>query len=276
MRSLLDMGFTDAQAEQVFEAVSQIKGRGAAEHPLSTVTALFFLGLNSSSVFKILEKCPELYRMKDSQFSQRIANLRKLGLVEGSLQRVVAYYPQILMIPVKQIKNVAMFLREKCLFTVQQVTSILRDHPAILQEDQGQLEYKFQYVYFRMGIKQEEMVKTRLFRFSLEEVRCRHCFLERRGLYDTPDKNGQTRILNPKLSSILNVDLDSYLTDVAKASVEEYNVFQKMMVREWQEEEQQQKEMTSDSDDDDEEEEEEEELDEEQGGASGYVKRRRK
>lgn len=62
----------------------------------------------------------------------------------GSLQRVVAYYPQILTVPVKTIKNAVLFLREKCLFTVRQVTDILRDSPAIVVENINQLEYKFQ------------------------------------------------------------------------------------------------------------------------------------
>lgn len=62
----------------------------------------------------------------------------------GSLQRVVAHYPQILTVPVKTIKHAVVFLREKCLFTVQQVTDILRDSPAIVVENMAQLEYKFQ------------------------------------------------------------------------------------------------------------------------------------
>lgn len=57
---------------------------------------------------------------------------------------MVAYYPQILTVPVRAIKNVVAFLREKCLFTVDQVTDILRDSPAIVQEDLRQVEYKFQ------------------------------------------------------------------------------------------------------------------------------------
>lgn len=62
----------------------------------------------------------------------------------GSLQRVVTYYPKILTVPVKTIKNVVAFLRERCLFTVQQVTDILRFSPAVVLEDHDQLEYKFQ------------------------------------------------------------------------------------------------------------------------------------
>ncbi len=39
---------------------------------------------------------------------------------------------------------VSLLLREKCLFTIHQVTDILRDSPEVLEEDLAQLEYKFQ------------------------------------------------------------------------------------------------------------------------------------
>lgn len=67
-----------------------------------------------------------------------------LYLHTGSLQRVVAHYPQILTMPVKTVKSVVVFLREKCLFTGYQVADILRESPAVVQENRGQLEYKFQ------------------------------------------------------------------------------------------------------------------------------------
>ncbi|XP_059201243.1 transcription termination factor 4, mitochondrial [Centropristis striata] len=276
LSSLLDMGFTDSQAEHISEAISKLKGGRAATNALSTLTELFILGLNPSSVVKLLGKCPELYTVKESQLQQRIANMRKLGLVEGSLQRVVSYYPQILTVHVKKVNHTVAFLREKCLFTVQQVTDILRDSPAVVLENMDQLEYKFQYVYFRMGVKQAAMVKSRLFRFTLDEVRCRHCFLERRGLYQTPDKKGQTSILNPALDSILKVDQDSFLTRVAKASEEEYEVFKKLLARECKEEELQGR-IEADSDDDSgDDDDDDDEDDEETEGRSGYNKRRKK
>lgn len=130
-----------------------------------------------------------------------------------------------------------------------------------------------QYVYFRMGVKQEEIVKSKLFRSSLEEVRHRHCFLERRGLYQTPDKNGQTTIVNPKLDSILNADEDTFLTQLAKASAEEYDVFKRLVAREWKEERQL---GSTEAETDDDEEEEVEEEDVETGGRHGYRKRTKK
>lgn len=84
LRSLTDMGFTVIQAEQIYEAVSSIRGN-AAKHALSTLTVLFVLGLNPTSVMKLLEKCPKLYTIKETQLQERINNLRKLGLVEGEI-----------------------------------------------------------------------------------------------------------------------------------------------------------------------------------------------
>ncbi|XP_057713726.1 transcription termination factor 4, mitochondrial [Corythoichthys intestinalis] len=272
LSSLLDMGFTVPQAEEIYQSLSKVSGGNASKHRMSTLMVLFMLGLNPTSVVKLLSKCPELYKISESILQQRINNLRKLGLVEGSLQRVVAHYPAILTMPAKSVKHMTMFLREKCLFTVQQVTDILRDSPAIVHEDQAQLEYKFQYTYFRMGIKQAHMVKHRLFRSTLEELRWRHGFLERRGLYQTPDKKGQTFIDNPKLDSIINVDLETFLTQTAKASAEEYDVFQRLLSREWQEEERHHGDDSEDDDSDDEEEEEDDEME----SKDSYRKGRRK
>ncbi|XP_072297513.1 transcription termination factor 4, mitochondrial [Eucyclogobius newberryi] len=275
---LLDMGFTDTQAEHIYDTVGKSGGERMAKHTLSTLSALIVLGLNPSSVLKLLEKCPELYTVKEAQLRERITNLRKLGLLEGSLQRVVAHHPQILTLKIKKLNSIVMFLKEKCLFTTQQVTDILRDSPAIIQDDLAQIQYKFQYVYFRMGVKQTEMVKSRLFRFTLDEVRNRHCFLERRGLYETPDKKGQTTIVNPKLGNILNVDQDMFVTQGAKATPEEFDVFQRLMAREYHEEEQLLDLDRISGGDDDDDDNDDDDVEEEDGnkGKMGYMKRKKK
>ncbi|XP_010892897.1 transcription termination factor 4, mitochondrial [Esox lucius] len=249
LQALLDMGFTDTQADQMLEQATQGRA-GQSEHATSTLMVLFVLGFKPSNVLKVLEKCPELFCVKGTHLEQRMDNLRRLGLLEGGLQRVVIHYPQILTLPLKRVNTVARFLKEKCAFTVQQVTDILRDCPAVVQYDLGQLEYKFQYAYFRLGVRQSEIVKSKLFRVPLDEVRGRHCFLERRGLYQTPDKKGQTLIVNPKLNDFLAVPEETYVTNVAMATQEEFEVFKKLMAREWLEyDDCQERDMVADSDD---------------------------
>lgn len=167
LSSVVEMGFTESQAERIYAVVSEFRGSNH-KHALSALSALFVLGLNAASVLKVLEKCPELFTVKEAQLQQRITNLRKLGFVEGemkvsidtaeslsllqwyqtclsgSLQRVVVHYPQILTVPAKRIRNAVAFLRQKCLFTMHQVTGILRDSPAVVMEHTDHLEYKFQ------------------------------------------------------------------------------------------------------------------------------------
>ncbi|KAK7163564.1 hypothetical protein R3I93_007574 [Phoxinus phoxinus] len=243
LSSLLEIGFSETQAEEMHEGATKSRGK----HVPSVLTALLLLGLNPSSILKVMQKCPEVYSLKGADLKQRINHLRKMGLLEGSLQRMISHYPKIMVLPIKRVNMVSRLLKEKCLFTAQQVTDILRDSPEVLEEDLVQLEYKFQYAYFRMGVRQAEMLKAKVFRMSLSELRCRHCFLERRGLYQTPDKKGQTLIVNPPLNDVLCVSEETYLTQVAMATVEEFHVFRKLMTRE-QDEEGKEDEYSSDED----------------------------
>ncbi|XP_009461119.1 PREDICTED: transcription termination factor 4, mitochondrial [Nipponia nippon] len=127
-------------------------------------------------------------------------------------------------------------LREKCLFTAEQLREVLGTCPAVLLEEPRHLHHHFQYAYFRMGVQQKEMVKARLFRMPFAELRNRHIFLERRGLYQTPHK-GQTQTSNPKLKDILQLPEKDFLASLAHSTPEEYEVFRKLLAREEEEEE---------------------------------------
>ncbi|XP_026711175.1 transcription termination factor 4, mitochondrial, partial [Athene cunicularia] len=91
-----------------------------------------------------------------------------------------------------------------------------------------------QYAYFRMGLRQKEMVKARLFQMPFAELRNRHIFLERRGFYQTPHK-GQTKTDNPKLKDIIQLPEKDFLGSLACSTAEEYEVFKKMLAREEEE-----------------------------------------
>lgn len=164
-----------------------------------------------------------------------------------------------------------------CLYILVPFPSVTILYSSSSQSKYSKIYFLFpKYVYFRMGVKQAEMVKSRLFRFTLDEVRSRHSFLERRGLYQTPDKKGRTAIINPKLDSVLNADQDTFLTEVAKAPAEEYEVFQRLLAREWQEDDEQLYGSVEAESSDSEDEEEEDDEEEENSGRSGYRKRKKK
>ncbi|XP_078266761.1 transcription termination factor 4, mitochondrial [Rhinoraja longicauda] len=236
VESLLNLRFTQDQVKQLLN----LNPRIAAQVPMKDLPVLYILenlGLNPRSTFRVLERCPELFGAKEHQLQSRIDNLRKHGLGEGRLQRVVVYCPQILNLPAKQVNNTVRFFKDKCIFTGQQVTEILQTSPNVLFEKCEELEYKFQFVYFQMGIKQAEIVKSGIFRVSMEELRQRHIFLERLGRYQTPDKKGQTQIINPKPKSIFTTTENYFLAKVAMSSWEEFDTFKKLLRREEMEKE---------------------------------------
>ncbi|XP_072330960.1 transcription termination factor 4, mitochondrial isoform X3 [Scyliorhinus torazame] len=115
--SILKLGFSKVQVKQLLALNPSI----AAWPPQKTLPALYMLnliGLNQNSIIKVLEKCPELFGVKEHQLQSRIDNLQKHGLGEGSLQRVLLQSPQILNLSAKQVNNTVRFFKDKCIFTV--------------------------------------------------------------------------------------------------------------------------------------------------------------
>ncbi|XP_063501433.1 transcription termination factor 4, mitochondrial isoform X2 [Symphalangus syndactylus] len=276
--SLLDMGFSSAHVNELLSVQ-----RGASPQQLLDIISEFILlGLNPEPVCVVLKKSPQLLKLPIMQMRKRSSYLRKLGLGEGKLKRVLYCCPEIFTMRQQDINDTVRLLKEKCLFTVQQVTKILHSCPSVLREDLDQLEYKFQngrfqdsvsgtpkcvcvfqYAYFRMGIKHPDIVKTEYLQYSLTKIKQRHIYLERLGRYQTPDKKGQTQIPNPLLKDILRVSEAEFLARTACTSVEEFEVFKKLLAREEEESESSTSDdkrasLDEDAEDDDEDEEDDE------------------
>ncbi|KAB0387694.1 transcription termination factor 4, mitochondrial [Muntiacus reevesi] len=231
--SLLDMGFSDVHVNELLS----IQPGTHPQQMLDIISELVLLGLNPEPVCVALKKSPQLLKLPVMQMKKRSSYLRKLGLGEGKLKRVLYCCPEIFTMRQRDIEVIVGVLKEKCLFTIKQVTEILHRCPYVLREDPGELEYKFQYAYFRMGIKHVDIVKTDFLQYSMTKTKQRHVFLERLGRYQTPDKNGQTQVPNPLLKDILRVSEAEFLARTAVSSAEEFEVFKKLLAREEEESE---------------------------------------
>ncbi|XP_005050925.2 PREDICTED: transcription termination factor 4, mitochondrial [Ficedula albicollis] len=152
------------------------------------------------------------------------------------LQRALSRCPQLFHVPRKRLEAAGRLVRERCLFTAGQLREVLGTCPAVLLEEHRTLHHQFQYAYFRMGVRQKAMVDARLFQMPFAELRNRHIFLERRGLYETPHK-GQTQTSNPKLKDIVQLSEKDFLASLACSTPEEYEVFKKLLAREDEEKE---------------------------------------
>lgn len=231
--ALQAMGFSEEQARRLLGLQPRLgpQRREAA----AAAAQLLLLGLSAEAVLGLLERSPGLLRMPTERLKERAGELRRLGLDGGQLQRAVSRCPQLFTLPRRRLAAAVRLLREQCLFTAEQLREVLGTCPAVLLEEPRRLHLHFQYAYFRMGVQQKEMVKARLFRMPFAELRNRHIFLERRGLYQTPHK-GQTQTSNPKLKDILQLPEQDFLGSLARSTPEEYEVFKKLLAREEEEE----------------------------------------
>ncbi|XP_042851850.1 transcription termination factor 4, mitochondrial isoform X2 [Panthera tigris] len=138
--ALLDMGFSDIHVNELLSMWPSVP----PQQLLDIISELILLGLNPEPLYVALKKSPELLKLPIMQMRKRSSYLRKLGLGEGKLKTVLLCCPEIFTMHQRDIDSIVGVLKEKCLFTVQQVTKILHRCPYVLQEDPGELEYKFQ------------------------------------------------------------------------------------------------------------------------------------
>ncbi|XP_064522938.1 transcription termination factor 4, mitochondrial isoform X2 [Pseudopipra pipra] len=229
--ALRAMGFSQEQARRL----QGLQPRLGPERREAVAAQLLLLGLSAEAALALLEQSPALLRLPTEQLRERAEELRRLGLDGGRLERALSRCPQLFAVPRKRLAAAVRLLRERCLFTAEQLREVLSSCPAVLLEEPCSLHHHFQYAYFRMGVRQKEMVKARLFQMPFAELRNRHIFLERRGLYETPHK-GQIQTNNPKLKDILQLSEKDFLASLACSTLEEYEVFKKLLAREEAEE----------------------------------------
>ncbi|XP_020641969.3 transcription termination factor 4, mitochondrial [Pogona vitticeps] len=230
--SFLDMGFSPAEIKDLFSLQSILSPQSI----LAVVSELFLLGISTDFILKALKKNPELLRMPEKHMTARAALLRKYGFTEGSLNHMANSFPMIFTLPVKRFVALEQLLRDNCLFTMEQISRILQLCPSILLEELSDVEYQFQFAYFRMGVKHKEITNSCYFQVPLERIKNRVIFLERLGRYQTPDKKGQTQVVNPKLKALIRASEHDFVTKIAHSSVEEYEIFKKLLAREKEEE----------------------------------------
>ncbi|KAM9316465.1 transcription termination factor 4, mitochondrial [Gastrophryne carolinensis] len=227
-QDLLDLGFSETQADW-------IRSMKCSAHSTSALTELCMIGLSHKMIMGILEKKPELLRTTAKELRDKADTLRSLGLGEGSLQNSVFRCPSLLAIPRSRLTAAAQCLKTRCQFSSHQLLKMLNTTPEALTLDPDQLEQLFQYVYFRMGGKQRDILSAGVFQSSLNEIKARHQFLERLGVFQPPNKNGQCPPTNPKIKDVVQLSEEDFISRVACSSLEEFAVFRKILEREEQE-----------------------------------------
>ncbi|CAF0709198.1 unnamed protein product [Brachionus calyciflorus] len=112
-------------------------------------------------------------------------------------------------------------------FTKKNLDRLLVRTPELLTGNFDLFRYKFTYCFALMGIEQDEMSSSNYFSHQIEHIRARHLFLNRSGFFDSPYKKGHSKLINSKLSHIVDTNLKEYLRLCTNNlfEVDDFNVF---------------------------------------------------
>ncbi|KAM4040416.1 transcription termination factor 4, mitochondrial isoform 3-T3 [Anomaloglossus baeobatrachus] len=247
-QALLELGFSEEQAEK-------IQSMRCPPHKTPNIKELCLIGLSHKTVLRMLEESPEILKTTDKALRDRVDALRGLGLGEGSMQNTLSRCPALLSVPRSRLTAATQCLKSRCHFTSLQIRKILNSAPEVLTQDPSYLENVFQYVYFRMGGNHGDIISSQVFQTSFDEIRVRHQFLERLGLFLPPNKKRECPPSNPQLKEVIRLSEEDFLSKIAFSSVEGFSTFRKILVREEQEAEQDMEDIEDEfsSDEDDEE-----------------------
>ncbi|XP_078599622.1 transcription termination factor 4, mitochondrial-like [Branchiostoma floridae x Branchiostoma japonicum] len=191
-----------------------------------------YLDISKNKVMDLLSTHPEILREQPTDLKRKVQNLQKYVSSVENVAKMILKCPSVLTLSVSKVRRVVAVLKENCQFKTAQVQTILTTTPVVLLETPEHAELLFQYAFLAMGSTRGDMVKAFLFRHKWQHIRSRHMFLERRGMYQPPDKKGKTKKPNPHLRDILATTTKEFLTQVAFASYEEYATFVSLLEQE--------------------------------------------
>ncbi|XP_053957736.1 transcription termination factor 4, mitochondrial [Anastrepha ludens] len=191
-------------------------------------------GLYTSNFLRIVIGNPAVLSRPTQRIVDAIEHWRSCQFGEKLLFLLLTKYPEFLDVTDELRLRKQMRYLKSFAGTDKNVWKLLMNCPDVLEQSQRSIEEKVQYLKNVMRVEIPEILKSEALSKSLEEIRCRHVFLERLGLFkprplkvdpDEPTKN-------PRLYQITNTSDKAFATKVCHVSLMEFEAFQELFDRE--------------------------------------------
>ncbi|XP_039950186.1 transcription termination factor 4, mitochondrial [Bactrocera tryoni] len=193
-------------------------------------------GLNTSNFLRIAVGNPDVLARPKQRIIDAFENWRSCQFGEKLLFLLLTKYPELLNVSDglrlrKHISYLKTFAG-----TDKNVWKLLMNCPDLMEQSEHRIEEKVSYLKEVMRIEIPEIIKSEALSKPLEEIRCRHVFLERLGLFvprplkanpDEPSKN-------PRLYQITNTSEKTFATKVCHVTLIEFEAFKELYERELQ------------------------------------------
>lgn len=194
-------------------------------------------GVATESFLRIVTGNPAVLTRHPKDIVNVLENWRSCQFGEYHFHLLITKYPEFLDVTDGGylIERVTYLKELAC--TSKNVWKLLMNSPGLIKENESAIEDRYQYLTSVMRLEVPEIVKSEVFSKSLEELKARHMFLDRLGLFKprsiraNPDKPSK----NHRLYQIVDSSEKSFATKIARVSMFEWEVFQDLYSKELRE-----------------------------------------
>ncbi|KAH8325735.1 hypothetical protein KR067_006323 [Drosophila pandora] len=210
-------------------------------------------GLETVNFLRIVTGNPAVLKRTPDKIINSLEIWRACQFGEHLLHLLLTKYPELLDINEShQLLEHIAFLKSR-VSTSKNVWKLLMNSPDLIAQPEESLEEKLNYIIDVMRIEVPEIVKSASLALPFEEIRCRHQFLVRLGLFKPrplkADPNDPTT--NHKLYQITDTSEKTFATKICHVTLPEYEAFKELYAKELERQNKKSKDEEDFSDEDD-------------------------
>lgn len=192
----------------------------------------------TSEILEMIELNPYILSMSRQNLHKCMHAWTSIRFDDKKLRELIIAQPSCLLLDDKQILSRVAKLLAYVGNKHNRVLELISYSPNVLFDNWKHLESKFDYVMLNMELSPSQFVKTNVFSLTLFEIKCRHNFLVKLGMYKNRDPKANPNLAtgNPSLNRIIETNDKQFAVKVAGVTAEEYFVFKRLFKKQSDEE----------------------------------------
>ncbi|KAH8271870.1 hypothetical protein KR044_008419 [Drosophila immigrans] len=210
-------------------------------------------GLPTVNFLRIVTGNPAVLKRTPQRIIESLEVWRSCQFGEHLLHLLLTKYPELLNVSnAHQLRTLMGYLKSR-VSTTKNVWKLLMNCPDILAQSEHIMEQKFNYMSDVMRLEVPEIVKSTAMSLPFDELRCRHTFLLRLGLFKPralkadPDEKST----NNRLYQITDTSDKAFATKICHVTLAEYEAFKELLAKELERKSRKQKDDDEEFSDDD-------------------------
>ncbi|XP_046389061.1 transcription termination factor 4, mitochondrial-like [Ischnura elegans] len=224
-----DEDIVNSEDSQISIAVSEIVSRIPLSAGLlkNLMCYLCEVGFSVDDGIAMVEKCPGISGRSRAQLLEVMMTFRQCKFSDEDIISILRSAPEHFLVHPPAIASRYSALRQN--FSHKSLKYIFSNCPRIGLTNWNAIKEKMDYLGNVMKVPSHQIAQSRAFDIPLSEIKARHIFLERAGVYKTPDPKSRIPSTNHTLSDITDTDDDYFAVRIAGLTAEEYFVFQELL-----------------------------------------------